>query len=38
MKKKFKIDNASLVIAICLFVVMFPAGSLAYKRIGSIST
>lgn len=38
MKKKFKIDNASLVIAICLFVVMFAAGSLAYKRFGSFST
>ena len=38
MKKKLRINNVSLVIAICLFVLMFLAGSLAYKRFGSFST
>lgn len=38
MKKKFKINNISLFIAVILLVVMFLAGAGMYDRFGSLST
>lgn len=38
MKKKIKINNISLFIALVLLVLMFVAGSCMYDRFGSIST
>lgn len=38
MKKKFKINNVSLLIAIVLLIVMYVAGANMYDRFGSIST
>lgn len=38
MKKKFKINNISLFIAVVLLVVMFLAGASMYDRFGSVST
>lgn len=38
MKKKFKINNISLFIAVILLVVMFVAGASMYERFGSLST
>ena len=38
MKKKFKINNVSLVIAIALLIVMYLFGAAKYNRFGSLST
>lgn len=38
MKKNFKINNVSLLIAIVLLIVMYVAGANMYDRFGSIST
>lgn len=38
MKKKLKINNVSLVIAVALLVVMYLVGAQLYPRFGSIST
>ncbi len=38
MKKKFKIDNISLLIAVVLLVAMYVAGAKMYERFGSLPT
>ncbi len=38
MKKKFKIDNISLLIAVVLLAAMYVAGARMYERFGSVST
>ena len=37
-KKSIKIENISMIIACCLFVIMFIAGSLMYDHFGTVST